>query len=60
MAQHNQYAVDRLNQELNELRYDQREKEKALARDARTISELREELEKARQMTPVTFTDPNK
>lgn len=60
VAQHDQYAVDRLNQELNELRYDQREKEKALARDARTISELRKELEKARQMTPVTFTDPNK
>ena len=55
----NQYEVDMMNQQLNEMRYDLREKEKALARDARTISELREELEKARQVVPVTEEQEN-
>lgn len=50
----NQYEIDKTNQMLNELRYDLREKEKALARDTRTISELREELEKARQAKPAS------
>lgn len=58
VAERNQYEIDRMNQQLNELRYDLREKEKALARDARTISELREELEKARQTKPVTDEKP--
>lgn len=59
VAERNQYEIDKMNQELNELRYDLREKEKALARDARTISELREQLEKARQMVPATDELPD-
>lgn len=54
VAERNQYEIDKMNQQLNEMRYDLREKEKQLARDARTISELREELEKARQVKPMT------
>lgn len=43
----NQYEVDRLNQQVNELRYELREKEKTIARHSRTIAELRDSLEAA-------------
>ncbi len=50
-----QYEVDMLNQQLNELRYEQQQQEKALARNGRTIRELRDSLEEARQVKPATI-----
>ena len=50
-----QYEVDMLNQQLNELRYEQQQQEKALARNGRTIHELRDSLEEARQVKPATI-----
>lgn len=50
-----QHEVDMLNQQLNELRYEQQQQEKALARNGRTIRELRDSLEEARQVKPATI-----
>jgi len=48
----NQYDMDRINQRLEELNYELREKDKELSRRARTISELKEELERSRRPVP--------
>ena len=50
-----QHEVDMLNQQLNELRYEQQQQEKALARNGRTIRELRDSLEEARHVKPATI-----
>lgn len=50
-----QYEIDVLNQQLNELRGELREKDKSLARSSRTVSELRDSLEAARQVKPATI-----
>ena len=57
VTMHDQYEVDQLNRQLNELRYDVQEKEKAIARDGRTIRELRDSLEAARQVKPATIVN---
>lgn len=50
-----QHEVDMLNQQLNELRYEYQQQEKVLARNGRTIRELRDSLEEARQVKPATI-----
>ena len=50
-----QHEVDMLNQQLNELRHEQQQQEMALARSGRTIRELRDSLEEARQVKPATI-----
>ena len=50
-----QNEIDRLNQQINEMRYDLGEKEKMIARNGRQISELRDSLEAARQIKPATI-----
>lgn len=50
-----QYEIDRLNQQINELRYENQQQERSLARDARTINELRDSLEEARKVKPATI-----
>lgn len=52
---HNQYETDMLNQQLNELRYEYQQQEKMLARNARTIRELHDSLDEARQVKPATI-----